>query len=171
MDILPSARPNAALGVRGSRHARADYRVPGWEDLSDDENRLQPGTDGGSVWQFQRIYLPFAEKSLLYEMIHRDWRCGELMLSGEPNKSTYYTVLRRPQLRRQLCFLKQVILGRCPVCSYYKNLISKALGRRRVRQLLSRIPEQIIFKLVSSASLIVSDYHQYHALTMLLEVT
>ena len=99
-------------------------------DLPDEEEMA--AATGIETWKHEMCFLPFHEKGLLFEMLADAWRNGEIELSREPAKPTFYIVLRRPGLAERIVFLKHCVLGRCPECVYYKALIQRTIGSLRV---------------------------------------
>ena len=119
MDIVPTARAQNYSGIR----LRADYTQP--EGGITDAQAL-------TVQKFQHIYLPMTERKLLFEYVHQEWRMDPNYLTKEPCLSTFYHILQQPFIKKRLKFMKKVILGRCPVCQYFKSLIARSFGDTRV---------------------------------------
>ena len=90
MDTVPTARARK----KGVDVKRVDYRIPGAEEA-----------DESKTYDFQLIFIPFKERNLLYEHIHREWRRNPNFISHEPNLTTFYYALRSPELKARLRFM------------------------------------------------------------------
>ena len=130
MDIVPTARARNSDRERDrsertvwADNSRADYTQP--EGGLTDAQAL-------TLQKFQHIYLPMTERKLLFEYVHQEWRQDPNYLTKEPCLSTFYHILQQPFVKKRLKFMKKVILGRCPVCQYFKSLIARSFGDTRV---------------------------------------